>query len=195
MILAETTGGVRVLQLPDADACAPFEATFAEAYRQIWAEPPYNEEFTLEEAGRVLLDHAAMPENVTLLAIDADDAVVGFGIGVPARCRSDIAQSLSGLVPTAHSFYLAELGVVQAHRGKGLGKLLVRLRIAQVDSERYTHVVLRTSAERDASYQMYMSMGFDDMGVYMEVPSRRVGGLPGTDSRLFLSRVLDPPGR
>lgn len=55
-------------------------------------------------------------------------------------------------------------------------------------------MVLRTSAVRNASYEMYMKLGFDDMGVYMEVPSRRLDGRTSTDRRLFLSKVLPAPG-
>ncbi len=40
---------------------------------------------------------------------------------------------------------------------------------------------------------MYIKLGFDDMGVYMEVPSFRQDGRETTDRRLFLSRVLGAP--
>ena len=89
-----------------------------------------------------------------------------------------------------HSFYLAELGLQGSYRGAGLGKELTRARLELIDKSRYTHVVVRTSAMRNASYEMYMSMGFDDMGVYMEVASRRLHGHVTTDRRLFLSKVL-----
>jgi hypothetical protein len=39
---------------------------------------------------------------------------------------------------------------------------------------------------------MYMRRGFDDMGVYMEVPARRTDGRVTTDRRLFLHKVLPP---
>jgi hypothetical protein len=37
---------------------------------------------------------------------------------------------------------------------------------------------------------MYLDMGFDDIGVYTEVHSRRTDGRVSTDRRLFLSKML-----
>ena len=56
--------------------------------------------------------------------------------------------------------------------------------------QKYTHAVLRVSAVRNLSYDMYMKMGFEDIGVYTEVHSRRVDGRVSTDRRLFLSKLL-----
>ena len=42
---------------------------------------------------------------------------------------------------------------------------------------------------------MYMRMGFEDIGVYTEVHSRRIDGRVSTDRRLFLSKVLVGPSR
>ena len=64
------------------------------------------------------------------------------------------------------------------------------LRLELIDNERYRYVLLRTSAVRNASYEMYRRMGFDDTGVYMEVPARRLDGTTHTDRRLFLSKVV-----
>ena len=43
---------------------------------------------------------------------------------------------------------------------------------------------------RNRSYDMYMDMGFDDIGVYTEVHSRRTDGRVSTDRRLFMSKLL-----
>ena len=51
-------------------------------------------------------------------------------------------------------------------------------------------MLLRTSAARNTSYEMYRKTGFEDTGVYMEVPARRNDGTTRTDRRLFLSMVL-----
>jgi len=120
--------------------------------------------------------------------------VVGLGIGVPAISKPDIARDLHGLLPVQHTFYLAELGVLESYRGRGLGKHLVKHRLDAIDHQRYTHVVLRVSAVKNISYDMYLGMGFDDIGVYTEVHARRVDGRVSTDRRLFLSKVLHGEG-
>ncbi len=182
--------GIRIIQISHPDQIAPYRASFAGAYQTIFSEPPYSERFSPQEAVGVLLHCLQTPENITLLAIKGTAEVVGFGLAVPARVRKDIATELAGLIPVRYSFYLAELGVLESHRCSGLGRQLVQARLDRIDPIRYTHVVLRTSATRNASYEMYMGMGFDDMGVYMEVPSLRVDGRQTTDRRLFLSRVI-----
>lgn len=192
MVIVERPDGIRIVRLFTPEDAAPYTAAFAGAYQDIFSEPPYNERFLPDEAGSVLRQFLQIPDNITLLALRGESSVVAFGIGVPAASRQDVARELRGLLNVAHTFYLAELGVLDAWRGRGLGRQLVRLRLELVDQRRFTQVVCRTSATRNASYEMYISMGFDDTGVYMEVPSRRVDGSVSTDRRLFLARVLTP---
>lgn len=191
-IVAERPDGIRVVRVTTLEEAAPFRASFAGAYQDIFSEPPYNERFSPDEADAVLQQFLQVPDNVTLLAVKGDESVVAFGIGVPAASRPDVARELRGLLPVQHSFYLAELGTLEPYRGRGLGRQLVKLRLELVDRRRFHHVVLRTSAVRNASYEMYLAMGFDDTGVYMEVPARRTDGSVSTDRRLFLAKVLTP---
>lgn len=190
MILQERPDGLRIIRISRPEEASPYRASFTGAYQTIFAEPPYNERFYPSEAEGVLQQALEVPGNITILAIKGDFTVVGFGIGVPASSRPAVARELRGLLPVAYTFYLAELGVLETWRNRGLGAELVRIRLELVDRRRHSHVVLRTSALRNSSYEMYMRMGFEDMGVYMEVPARRVDGTVTTDRRLFLSKVL-----
>lgn len=186
----QTVAEVRIVRVSTPEEAAPYRASFAGAYQTIFSEPPYNERYFPSEAQAMLATYLEQPESIVLLAIKSTSSVVGFGIAVPLRSRPSVARELAGLVPVQHTFYLAELGVLSSARGQGIGKSLVQRRVDLIDKTRYTHVALRTSAMRNASYEMYMRMGFDDMGVYMEVPSRRQDGRVTTDRRLFLSKVL-----
>lgn len=193
MELLTRDDGLRILRVRTAEEAEPYRASFAGAYQDIFSGPPYFERFWASEAMGILDGFLRVPDHITLLAVRGESRVVAFGIGVPMTARPDIARELRGLVPIRESFYLAELGVQDGWRGKGLGRQLVDLRLQLIDPARYSHVLLRTVASRRGAYEMYRSMGFEDMGVYMEVPSRRVDGSVTTDRRLFLSRVL--PGR
>lgn len=190
---ASRADGIRVVHITSAEEAAPYRASFAGAYQDVFSEPPYNERISPDEAAGVLRAFLQVPENITLLAVKGLETVVAFGIGVPAATRPDIARELRGLLDVPHTYYLAELGVLAAYRGRGLGRELVARRLALIDTRRYSQVVLRTSAIRNASYEMYMSLGFDDIGVYMEVPARRMDGIVTTDRRLFLAKALKPP--
>ena len=188
--IAEREEGVKVIRLEtpeDADAWLP---AFVGAYQAIWSEPPYNERFFPDEAAGVLRRAMGHAENVTLLAVRPSGVVVGFGIAYPVGSKSDVAREIRGLLPVDETWYFAELGVLEGWRAKGLGRHLVDLRLQLVDRNRYSHVLLRTSAVRNASYEMYRKMGFEDTGVYMEVQSRRNDGTTRTDRRLFLAMVL-----
>lgn len=191
--LFERPNGVRIIRIQSSEDAAPYRASFVGAYQTIFAGPPYNERFTPQEAWGVLLRNLQTLESLTILAVKGENEVIGFGFAVPVISRRDITRELAGLIPLRHSYYLAELGVLESSRGTGLGSLLVQQRLAHIDQLRYTHVVLRTSATKTTSYDMYMKLGFDDMGVYMEVPSLRQDGRETTDRRLFLSRVLGAP--
>ncbi len=189
-VLEASDDGIRIVRVFGLDDAEPFRQSFAGAYQDIFAGPPYNERFYASEAMGILDSLLRAPDHVTLLAVRGATRVVAFGIGVPVTARPDIARELRGLVPVRDAFYLAELGVQDAWRGRGLGRRLIDLRIELIDTQRYSHALLRTSATKNAGYQMYLDKGFEDMGVYMEVPSRRVDGSVATDRRLFLSRVL-----
>jgi len=190
VILLERPDGIRIVRIFTPEDSLPYRASFAGAYQDIFSEPPYNERFFPSEAQSILHRNLETPENICLFAVKGRARVVGFGIGVPARSKPDIARDLRGLLPVQHTFYLSELGVLESARGQGLGKTLVDMRIAAIEHQKYTHAVLRVSAVRNLSYDMYMKMGFEDIGVYTEVHARRVDGRVSTDRRLFLSKLL-----
>ena len=195
MILEERSDGIRIVRIGSPEDAVPYRASFAGAYQDIFSEPPYNERFFPSEAQAALHRYVQTAEHITILAVRGRSRVVGFGIGVPALSKPDISRDLHGLLPVHHSFYLAELGVLEGHRARGIGRSLVEHRIGAIDAKRYTHAVLRVSAVKNATYDMYMGMGFEDIGVYTEVHSRRTDGRVSTDRRLFLSKVLAGPSR
>ncbi len=189
-ILEERDDGVRIIRVRTLAEAAPYRASFAGAYQAIFAEPPYRERFFPSEAQAILRSSIETPGNITILAVRGITQVVGFGMGLPAGARGDVKRELRGLLGIPQTFYMAELGVLPAWRGAGLGKALTRHRLRLVDRRCFTNVILRTSALRTASYEMYVKLGFEDMGVYMEVPARRTDGTVSTDRRLFLCKVV-----
>jgi GNAT superfamily N-acetyltransferase len=189
-VVAERDDGVQVIRLESPADAEPWMAAFVGAYQDIWSEPPYNERFFPDEAAGVLRRALEVPDHITLLAVKKSGVVVGFGIAYPVRAKSDVARDMRGLLPIEDTMYFAELGVLEQWRAKGLGHHLINLRLQLIDRNRWRHVLLRTSAMRNTSYEMYRKMGFEDTGVYMEVPARRQDGSTRTDRRLFLSMVL-----
>lgn len=182
--------GTQILRIRSRAGSELFRAAFVGAYQSVWSEPPYNERFFPDEAEGVLRKAVSTPDNITLLAVREPGIVAGFAIAYPLHARADIVREVRGLLPIDETVYFAELGVVEDHRGKGLGRELIRLRLEAIDTQRYHHVLMRTSASRNATYEMYSAAGFVDTGVYMEVPSRRLDNTVQTDRRLFMAKVL-----
>jgi ribosomal protein S18 acetylase RimI-like enzyme len=181
---------IEILRLTDEDEVSRWRAGFIGAYQTVFSDEPYFERIYPSEAEGVYKKLTNTPDNITLLAVRNTSQVVGFASAIPMKYKPDVARSLAGLVPVPNSFYFAELGILHDYRGRGLGRTLVKERLNLIDHATFSHVILRVAAKRNASYEMYLSMGFEDMGVYMEVPAMRIDGRVITDRRLFLCCVI-----
>ena len=190
MQLLERINEIEFIRLESEQDALPYRTSFVGAYQSIFAEPPYSERFYPMEAEAILNKNLHTKDNITLLAV-IFEMVVGFAFAFPVIRCNDSTSKIRGLIPIQHTFYLAELGVLESHRRQGIGKALTQWRLSLIDSSRYQYAVLRTSVVKDASYQMYRSMNFEDMGVYTEVSSRRTDGMVRTDRRLYLSRQIE----
>jgi len=186
--------GVTIRRLLTREDVARTRAGFVGVYQTVFAGFPYFERHSPEEAEGVYRRLLGTPDNILLVA-SAGAEVVGFGAALPARFQRDVATELTGLVPLAHTVYLAELAVLDAWRGRGVGRALVGERLRLVDPSRYSHAVLRVSVHNTGVAELYRSLGFEDMGVYQEVRAMRTDGRVRTDRRFFMSRVLSAGGR
>ncbi|MCB9679702.1 MAG: GNAT family N-acetyltransferase [Alphaproteobacteria bacterium] len=189
MIIRELDDGVVIRRL-DAESAGTWRAAFTGAYQTIFSGHPYYERYYPSEAEGIFRKLVTTPDNVFLVATVGETQVVGFGVAIPLAAKISVAAELTGLVPVKHTMYLAEMGVLEQHRGRKLGKVLVSDRIELMDRDNYSHVVLRVSTTESPSLQLYKDLGFEEMGVYTEVSSMRIDGRVKTDRRMFLSRVL-----
>jgi ribosomal protein S18 acetylase RimI-like enzyme len=181
---------IEIFRIETDEEISRWRAGFIGAYQTVFSDEPYYERIQPDEAAGVWMKLTRTPGNLTLLAVRNKSQVVGFGIAIPLKHKTDLARQLSGLVPVNHTFYLAELGVLHDFRGRHLGRILIRERLGLVDRQTYSHVLLRVAASRNASYDLYRSLGFEDMGVYMEVSAVRIDGRVTTDRRLFLCNMI-----
>jgi ribosomal protein S18 acetylase RimI-like enzyme len=189
MHLCDFDDEIELLHLATKDTISQWEKRFTEAYQAIFAGDPYFEAFSEQEAETIYRSLTRIPGHITIIAVNRKGAIAGFGIAVPLTSSIPVSQELTGLIPVPHTMYFAELGVLNTYRGRGLGRALIKTRLNLINTDRYSHVVLRVAAEKNPSYDMYISMGFEDMGVYMSVSTKRIDGTLKTDQRLFLSRV------
>ena len=190
MLLKTLDDGFDVHRIETPEEIQRFRDAFVSSYREIFAGKPYEEDFTEQEADVIYHRLTRARGQITLLVVDDAGKAVAFGVAIPLSEGGQAAQELAGLVPRRHTMYLAELGVHPDARGRKLGKLLVKMRLALIDRDRYSHVVLRVADGRTSSFEMYRSLEFTDMGVSMLVHQRRTDGRVRADRRHFMSRVL-----
>ena len=189
MILRELDDNVAIRSLSGENA-ESWRAAFTGAYQTVFAEHPYYERYYPSEAEGLYRKYLRTPGHIILLATRGLNEVVGFGIAIPLERKPSVAVELTGLVPVRHTMYLAELGLLERYRGRGIGRLLVQERLRAMDRDNFSHVVLRVSTAECPSSHLYSELGFEEMGVYTEVSSMRVDGRVKTDRRVFLSKVL-----
>lgn len=190
MILTELDDDIAIRHLEGPEDAARWRAPFIGAYQTVFGGFPYFERFYPQEAEGIYRKFTSTPQNISILATRQESQVVGFSIAVPLASVERIAVHLTGLVPIPHTFYLAELGVLEGYRKRGIGSCLTAERLKRIDRDRYSHVVLRVSANNNPSADMYRTMGFEDVGVHMDVRSPRTDGRVTTDRRMFMSRML-----
>jgi ribosomal protein S18 acetylase RimI-like enzyme len=190
MVIVELEDDIAIRHLKTADEVARWRPGFMETYQTIFSGFPYFERFFPSEVDGIYQNLTETPSNIMLVATRGNSTVLGFGVGIPLMHKHSVPNQLIGLVPINHTFYLAELGVLRKYRGKHVGRTLVRERLRLIDRDRYSHVLLRISCNNTPSSEMYRAMGFEEMGVYMEVSAMRTDGRVTSDRRLFMSRVL-----
>ena len=54
--------------------------------------------------------------------------------------------------------------------------------------------MLRVASHHNPSKVLYQSLGFEEMGVYMDVSAMRTDGKVTTDRRQFMSKLLSQVG-
>lgn len=189
MLIAEIDD-IAVRRITSPQDVARWRAGFIGAYQTVFSGFPYFERWYPSEAEGVYRRLTSIEDNLTLVATRGETQVVGFGVAIPLAAKHAVANNLTGLVPLKHTMYLAELGVLEPYRGRGIGRTLVTERLRLIDQSRYSHVVLRVSMNHNPSSEMYKAMGFEEMGVYMDVSAMRTDGKVTTDRRMFLSKML-----
>jgi len=190
MIIKPLAEDIQLHWIRNSEDALKWRPGFIGAYQTIFSEAPYYERYTPLDADGIYQKLTSIPGHITLIAAKTNGAVVGFGIAIPLKDKYSVAKELSGLVPLQHTVYLAELGVLDNYRRIGIGRTLIRERLRLIDRNNFSHVVLRVSTNFDPAQTLYESIGFEDMGVYMEVSRVRTDGSVKTDRRLFMSHLL-----
>ena len=161
----------------------------AELYKNIFSEPPYNENFDKET---LFNDFKKQAEINTIILLEIEDRVKGFillehGEGSHVLTKS-ITKRLKYInFDISRSIYIADIGVSKDIRGKGLGKLLMNYVIDNYGP--YQPLYLRTGKyKNDKTIGFYKKLGFTSTDIEEAVENLRIDGNIYSDTRFYMIR-------
>ncbi|MFC6092609.1 GNAT family N-acetyltransferase [Saccharothrix lopnurensis] len=133
------------------------------------------EEVPVDFAG-VFLDHALREHEV--LVVEGPEGIEGVSTwspgpaavpgveGLPERLAT-VLTATAARHPEAPHLYLASMGVLPRHRGRGVGGAILRHRLARADADGQP-VYLEASTPRSA--ELYARHGFRPLGPHIDLP-------------------------
>lgn len=139
----------------------------AELYCQIWKESPWYEDFWKPEEVMADIKKELLKGASKGFIATKDGEVVGFTWGYEVT-KEDLREiSKSNLLDYLFDvegtyFYVDELGVDIAFRGRGLGELLSRSLIKDLQ---LTCLLTRTDIKAQKARALYENLGFSDLRV------------------------------
>lgn len=181
---------IEIKSIQNFSELEPYLPSLCQTYQIVFATPPYNERFYPNEVHNLVYNHLQGKDQSTLLAVKGE-RVVGFGLASPVKNYPDIARRIRGLLPVKQTYYLVDLGVLPDCRRKGLAKRITDQHMIEMNTDRYNYIVLRSSFSEDPAHFLFQNMGFEDMGVYMDIHSRKTDGSTRTDQRMILSKMVN----
>lgn len=126
-------------------------------YADVFADPPYNESFTTDEARDIFQGYV---QNRGLILVANNDYAIPQAFIVATPCRSEFSKvcgiSRDEMPRTA---YIAEDGVRSSMRRQGVSSMMKRQMLGMLLQCGYTDVLLRTSEQNTPQIRAVEKMG------------------------------------
>jgi ribosomal protein S18 acetylase RimI-like enzyme len=102
----------------------------------------------------------------SLFWMDRAERLLGSLVGAPSKKKKGDPRGRHAAAPGQLQPYLSSLCVDPAHRGKGLGRSMVKcVESIASDSWGYSNLYLHVDAENKAAFDLYKSEGYQDVGL------------------------------
>lgn len=101
------------------------------------------------------------PGRLALVAVDDEEAVVGYGSYGPFHAKDGYRHTVE------NSVYVRD-----GHQGAGIGRALMEVLVARATEDGHHVMVALIEASNEASVRLHRSLGFDDAGVLREVGTK-----------------------
>jgi len=159
----------------------------ADLYRSVFAEPPYLESFSQDEAKECFRDYLAKKGNIFIATDPArKDKIVAFLVSIPLRTRFDLAAQAKDYVDADKAAYFADTGVDPAYRRLGLSVSLKGLLFEANRNAGFKEELSRTSQDSYKQISAFNKVGGRVIaGLFQDVASKRLDGTTTTDRRIF----------
>jgi diaminopimelate epimerase/ribosomal protein S18 acetylase RimI-like enzyme len=144
----------------------------AAIYQRAFAEPPYSEEFSSEEAVDAL--QFILDNDGDLILGVQDDEVVSLA---------------GGYFMESGDYFIEELAVDPEKQGGGLGRRTLKALIDRALDQETELLEICTSSENVRAITLYESEGFVKNNILKVAPHFRVGGALLLDQRVYLTRI------
>lgn len=166
------------------------DAGLAQLYREVFAEPPWREDFSLDESRQGFRDY--FDDGGTIFVAEDAGKPVAFVVSVPltkvfngVRQVGD-AYTAANDVDVNKTAYFAEDGVDKAYRGQGLSGRLKEMLLEANRRAGFGTVLLRTGEESYVQISAVNKAGGAILsGVFQQVASKRTDGEMRSDRRLY----------
>jgi RimJ/RimL family protein N-acetyltransferase len=177
MRVPPTTGRLRdgrfiELRSPDPeDAAATLSFVrklSCESFQNLNHPPSFFESMTVEAQAQFLDSLARHPKNFMLCAWASEHVVGSTNLAVQSASFSSHAAELG-------------LGVLESHRGVGLGRLLTATLIATAEANDISNLILRVRTFNQSAIRLYESAGFERVGTL-----RAIARLPEKDADEYI---------
>ena len=164
-----------------------FSRNLVNLYRQIFSQPPYEEEFSENEVKSFFYDY--LNQGILFLARDLN-SVIGFGAALPLENDSEIAEIARVYnIDPVNTWYMADLGVNEEYRKLGMGTKLVEARLKNFSKG--STVLMRTSENNKDSQNIYRELGFSIVpDMIQKVERQRTDGTIKKDRRIFMKKTI-----
>jgi ribosomal protein S18 acetylase RimI-like enzyme len=150
------------VRLLDSKGFEPFVVTAAHIYGEAMRRPP---ELVVQR--REIMQSHLQRSGFRAVAAQLDDELVGFGYGYRGRAgewwHDIVAKAVGREVAKdwlADAFELAELHLLPAHHGLGVGRTMLT---TLLDGVTTSTVVLSTHDQDSPARSLYRSAGFEDL--------------------------------
>jgi len=183
-----------------ASALSEYLSAGVECYKDVFAGPPYFENYDGQEKDVIEPMFDDFASNGILVFATAiiepqKSEMVGFAASISAD-RSEVADFLRQHAhrldaPIGNFLYMAEVAVRHEYRKQGLGSLFVHSRIEEARTAhvgKFTHILMRTAAEGSNSAGIYRRMGAKEIP---ELIQEKNDFESKSNKRIFLSKPLN----